>query len=151
MKKNKTLNIVLICIIATLAVAFGVCKLVIPEQTNWFISVAWEWLNKPLPVVGVSILAVSLVLWRLFVSTSYGKQKYNELKERYLNLADLFTQFKDASEIQIEQLELEIEKLRKEKDEANERLLEYVDNIKKANPCKKVREIKYERKEETHD
>ena len=147
MKKNKTLNIVLICIIATLAVAFGICKLVIPEQTQLFLDWAWVNLNKPLPVVGVSALALGIILWRLFASTSFGRKQFNELKEKYLTLADLFTQLKNETQTQKELLESEIEELRKEKDD----LLNYVNNIKKTVPNKKVREIKYERKEETHD
>lgn len=147
MKKNKTLNIVLICLVATLAVAFGICKLVIPEQTQLFLDWAWVNLNKPLPVVGVSAIALGIILWRLFASTSFGKKKINELKERYLNLADSYEQFKNQTEIEKSLMEMKIEELKQELDDVHK----YIDNIKLANPCKKVREIKYERKEETHD
>ena len=147
MKKNKTLNIVLICIVATLVVAFGICELVIPEQTKLFLDWAWINLNKPLPVVSVSAIALATILWRLFVSTSFGKKKINELKERYLNLVDSYEQFKNQTEIEKSLMEMKIEELEQELDDVHK----YVDNIKLANPCKKVREIKYERKEETHD
>ena len=147
MKKNKTLNIVLICLVATAAVAFGICKLVIPEQTQLFLDWAWVNLNKPLPVVGVSAIALGIILWRLFASTSFGKEKINELKEKYLNLVDSYEQFKNQTEIEKSLMEMKIEELKQELDNVHK----YVDNIKLANPCKKVREIKYERKEETHD
>lgn len=147
MKKNKTLNIILICLVATVAVAFGICKLVIPEQTQLFLDWAWLNLNKPLPVVGLSALTVGIILWRLFASTSFGKKQINELKELVMTVIEAIKELKAARESDRIEMKNEIKLLRQE----NEDLRNYIDNVKLANPCKKVREITYERTEETHD
>lgn len=46
---------------------------------DW-IKQAWEWCNQPLPIVGISLVTVIIFLWRVLVSTNYGKKTVNKLK-----------------------------------------------------------------------
>lgn len=58
------------------------------EQVKQFLMNAWEWLNAPLPIVGVSVLIIMTFLWKLFASSSFGKRaiaKINEGFERTQN------------------------------------------------------------------
>lgn len=45
---------------------------------EWIRS-AWEWCNQPLPIVGISLVAILVFLWRVFVSTGYGKKTIKKL------------------------------------------------------------------------
>ena len=44
---------------------------------------AWNWLNAPLPVVGVSIDFIGLFVWRIFASTSFGKKNIKKLNDGF--------------------------------------------------------------------
>ena len=61
---------------------------------SWFEQVV-NWLdmffNKPLPIVGVSLAVILIFVWRLFVKSSYGKKKYNEIKNGLMEVRNLFT------------------------------------------------------------
>lgn len=54
----------------------------IPSQiqpvADWIMK-AWEWCNQPLPIVGISLVAIIVFLWRVFVSTGYGKKTIAKL------------------------------------------------------------------------
>lgn len=54
----------------------------IPSQiqpvAEWIMK-AWEWCNQPLPIVGISLVAIIVFLWRVFVSTGYGKKTIAKL------------------------------------------------------------------------
>lgn len=46
---------------------------------DW-IKTAWEWCNQPLPIVGISLITIVIFLWRVLVSTNYGKKTIAKLK-----------------------------------------------------------------------
>lgn len=53
------------------------------EQVKEFILHAWEWLNQPLPIVGVSVLFILIFLWKFLASTSFGKKQIKKLNEGF--------------------------------------------------------------------
>ena len=46
---------------------------------DW-IKQAWEWCNQPLPIVGISLITIIIFLWRVLVSTNYGKKTIKKLQ-----------------------------------------------------------------------
>lgn len=148
-KAKKIFLIILISIVAVAAVALGLCYFfIIPEQTKQFLDAAWVWLNEPLPIVGVSSLVIAFFLWKIFVSSSFGKKRYNELKNKLSALLEILGQSEEERKKQNEELELLKAK--------NKVLLEYINKIKNAIPNKKVKEIAEikedeERKEEINN
>ena len=46
---------------------------------DW-IKQAWEWCNQPLPIVGISLITIIVFLWRVLVSTNYGKKTIKKLQ-----------------------------------------------------------------------
>ena len=56
------------------------------EQFKEFMAKAWEWLNAPLPIVGVSLLIILIFAWRIFASSSFGKKKLKKLKGAFESL-----------------------------------------------------------------
>lgn len=62
---------------------------------SWFEQVT-NWLdmffNKPLPIVGVSLAVILIFVWKLFIKSSYGKKKYNEIKNGLMEARNEFSQ-----------------------------------------------------------
>lgn len=86
-KKNKIITIVICCVCATILVALGICAFIWPDQVKLYMATAWDWLNQPLPVLGVSILFIGMFAIKLFASTSFGKKQINGAIER-INTTD---------------------------------------------------------------
>ena len=123
--KKKALVITLSAICATIIAGVITCYFIFPAQTKQYAMTAWEWLNKPLPIAGVTTITICLFLWRVFVSTSFGKRQISEfkrqveeIKEEY-NLKDIeknkvIAELKDKNEqlaLRIGELEDFIEKM----------------------------------------
>ena len=49
---------------------------------DW-IQKAWEWMNQPLPIVGFSIVAIIIFLWRFLTTTSVGKKALKKMNEAF--------------------------------------------------------------------
>lgn len=49
---------------------------------DW-IQKAWEWMNQPLPIVGFSLIAVIIFLWRFLTTTSVGKKALKKMNEAF--------------------------------------------------------------------
>ena len=50
--------------------------------TDWA-SKAWQWMNEPLPIVGFSLIAVIIFLWRFLTATSIGKKALKKLRGEF--------------------------------------------------------------------
>ena len=151
-KAKKTFYIVLVSILGTGAIAFALCYFVfIPEQTKEFIASAWVWANQPLPVVGVSFALIAFFLWKVFISTSFGNRKYNQVKSEFAALLEEFRSFVSNADEKEKELKEQIESLKAK----NKILVDYINQIKNAIPNKKVKEIaeitENEREEETNN
>jgi len=88
---------------------------------SW-LSQAWEWMNAPLPIVGVSLIVILAFVWRAFVSSSFGKKKIAELKAAFettkttldntsATLQKAFEEFKEAVGDSLADKQEEFEKL----------------------------------------
>ena len=83
----------------------GIAQAVEPV-TEW-IKTAWEWMNNPLPIVGVSLIAILVFLWRFLSSTSFGKKALKKLS------AD-FEETKKSTSEQLEAYRAENERMKEE-------------------------------------
>lgn len=45
---------------------------------DW-IKTVWEYLNQPLPIVGFSVIAILIFVWRFLMTTSVGKKTLKKL------------------------------------------------------------------------
>ena len=73
---------------------------------DW-IKQAWEWCNQPLPIVGISLITIIIFLWRVLVSTNYGKKTIKKLQ----TIAD---DTKTATDKTLEELKAENESYKKQ-------------------------------------
>lgn len=77
--------------------------------TDW-VSKAWQWMNEPLPIVGFSLLAIIVFLWRFLTATSIGKKALKKLQGD-------FDRTKADTEKTLEEYKKENELLKKELEE----------------------------------
>jgi glucan phosphoethanolaminetransferase (alkaline phosphatase superfamily) len=136
-KSNKTIIIVSLVLILLLAVALVVCLFVIPDQTRHYIKTAWDWLNYPLPIVGVSTLMVIILIWKIFVNTSFGKKQINEFKRNAQETKDNFDNLLTQTNKEKAELIEIINQYKKELDTYKE----YLSKICEAIPNKQVKLI----------
>ena len=73
---------------------------------DW-IKQAWEWCNQPLPIVGISLITIIIFLWRVLVSTNYGKKAIKKLQ----TIAD---DTKTATDKTLEEMKAENENYKKQ-------------------------------------
>ena len=100
--KNKKLKIALAIILLVLGLAYLVLYILFKEQVTFYTECVIDFINKPLPIIGVSLVVVMLFVYKIVVSTRFGQKKINEYKEA-------------------------VDDIKKE----NEELKEYIDNLLK--------------------
>lgn len=122
--------------------------LVYPELSAQYVNVAWEWLNEPLPVVGVSAIIVGGIIIKIISMTSWGKAQVNRVNEIVdsfqKSTSEVLDQQKATVESQVRRLEAE----GKEKDKKIEQLKERIITITKLLPNKKLKELGKEMQDE---
>ena len=98
-KANKIISIVFWSIVATAIIAYAICWFVINEQTRWFTELAWEWLNKPLPVVGsaISIIAFCIIKF-ILPRTSFGQRNIRAIRQEVAEAKEELAEFKKTAE-----------------------------------------------------
>ena len=85
---------------------------------DW-IQKAWEWMNQPLPIVGFSLIAVIIFLWRFLTTTSVGKKALKKMNEAFEQTKadtgkalDEYRSENEALKKQLEESQSDIENLR---------------------------------------
>lgn len=78
-KTKKILLIVGLSLLALLVIGCLVFWLLYPELSAQLVNMAWDWLNAPLPIVGVSILIVGMFAIKLVSMTSWGKAQVSKI------------------------------------------------------------------------
>lgn len=149
-KLKKTLKIISAIVIVLAVVAGIVLWLLYPVQTKQYLNTAWEWLNKPLPIVGVSTVVVLFFVWRLFAASSFGKKQINEFRRTNEDVIKQFEVVKAHYVEIIQYYEKRAEELEAHMIKQDAVIKEMCDNT----PNKKIKAIGekyYGGKEETND
>jgi len=79
---KKAIKPILITLVVLCVVALVVCNFVIPTETKAFIENVMFFINQPLPIVGISIVALGGVALTIFSRTSWGKKALKDLEEK---------------------------------------------------------------------
>ena len=77
---SKTLKIILWSLLGVFITTLVICYLTIPETTKHTVDIVIEYINKPLPIIGVSTLAVGLIIYKIISITGIGKKSLKELE-----------------------------------------------------------------------
>ena len=78
---KKALKIIVISLFVALAIFSVVAYILWKEQTTYIFECIIDFINRPLPIIGVSIAIIGLFVFKCFVATRYGKKAINEYKE----------------------------------------------------------------------
>ena len=78
---NKKLKIALYIIVGVLSIVSLVGYIFWKEQTTYIFECIIDFINRPLPIVGVSTVIVLGFVYKIFVSTKYGKKALKELND----------------------------------------------------------------------
>lgn len=79
--KKKVIKYILFGLLFASIITFLVFYITKTNDTRTFINNVWAFLNKPLPIIGVTTIAVLFFIWKVVVATNYGKKKLQELNE----------------------------------------------------------------------
>lgn len=77
---KKALKIIGIVLLASLFIYILVSFIINKEGTMYWINYFINVLNKPLPIVGLTVGGVLIFVWRVLVETKYGEQAINKYK-----------------------------------------------------------------------
>ena len=127
---KKALKIIGFSLLACLLVAGIVLYIIFPNETKDVLTNTWNVLNTPLPIVGVTTVAVLFFVWKLVFSTNYGKKALSNVKSEYQK--------------KYEELKAEKEKLEQEREENKEQIeemKEYIIKLCALIPNKKVNDL----------
>ena len=80
-KSNKILAAIFLPLFALIIVAAIVLYCLYPTETLQYANTAWEWLNEPLPIVGVSLLIICFFCIRFIAMSSFGKKNIAKINE----------------------------------------------------------------------
>ena len=75
---KKALKITGICLLALGCLAYLLCYIFLKEQTTYFTECVIDFINRPLPIIGVSLVVVLLFVYKVIVNTRFGKQALNK-------------------------------------------------------------------------
>lgn len=94
----------LICFILFLAGCGALigCYCTMPERTKEAMDIVVEYINKPLPIVGFSILTLGIVAYEIFSHTSFGKKTINQLKVEIENQKQLCLSYQEKGQNALE-------------------------------------------------
>lgn len=110
---KKALKIIGIVLLTLLFIAAIVLYAIFPTQTKDVLTNIWAILNTPLPIVGVTTIAVLFFVWQVIVRTNYGKKAIANIKEEYQKRYDQLKAEKDALEKEREENKEQIKDMKK--------------------------------------
>lgn len=80
---KNVIKIVLICLGVAVLGSYAVIYLVNPTLGKQIMDNIVLYANKPLPIVGVSALVLSVLVWKIFQASTFGKKAIAQMKAEY--------------------------------------------------------------------
>lgn len=118
-------------------VAYIVCYATMKEQTVEFTNTVINFLNQPLPIIGVSILVLGAIIIKLLSMTKWGKSQIDKVNKELANGKTFLEESRKSLE--------KTENLLNERSDAKEQeirdLKELIYKTIELNPNKKIKEL----------
>lgn len=105
-------KIVLIALLVCCGISLVVLYITRPEYTKETLSYFWSLLNKPLPIIGVTTLAILVFVWKVVITTNYGKKKLEQYDNKVQELKQAKEDFEKQANETIAELKTKCEKLK---------------------------------------
>lgn len=104
---KKVLLAICISLLVCLGIAITIFYIIKPDiAKEWFAYIV-DFVNKPLPIVGVTTLAVLVFVWKLIITSNYGKARLNAYDNEIKRLKKEHEEYKNTSEKEKEELKKE--------------------------------------------
>lgn len=113
-KISKVLYIILFSFIGVLLITGCVLWFIDAQLLKRIVEYAKDLLNQPLPIVGITTATCLIFLWRVIVSTNYGKKVINALKNALNEIKNEHEKYKLDSEKEKQDLANENKLLRQQ-------------------------------------
>lgn len=113
-KAKKVISIVLICLLIAFGIYVLVSFIINKDGTMYWINYIIDLFNKPLPIVGLTTSAVLLFVWKVVITTNYGKAKLHEYDLKRQELEKEHKEFVNDANSKINELINENQELRNE-------------------------------------
>ena len=122
MKKtnNKVFKIILSIVLALLGIGLIVFYVIDPNSAKSLLKKAILVLNQPLPIVGITVGALLIFVWRLIISLNYGKKALETYNSKLLEIEQAKKEFFEKANAKINELEQNNQALRSQLSEACE-------------------------------
>ena len=102
-KLFKILKVVFYALLFALAITFVVCLFAIPQETKDFVKGFMVFINQPLPIIGISILTLGFLAYKIIDITPIGRKGYNAIKEDFHKEQDKLVGYKQVLEEKIKE------------------------------------------------
>ena len=96
MKKfYQVLKAIIISLLVICGVAYVLCYIFLKEQTTYFTECLINFLKQPLPIVGISIIGLGYIAFKIFSLTKFGKKTLARLEQENANLKSENEKYKE--------------------------------------------------------
>lgn len=109
---RKSVKYILLGLLLAFLVACCVFYCVCKNEFIECINLVWDLLNKPLPIISMTTIALLFFLYKCFVTTKYGKKALEQVMKEKDQLKREHAQFVNDANEQISELKKENEKLK---------------------------------------
>lgn len=130
---KKALKISIIALLVSLGIFSVIAYILWKEQTTYIFECIIDFINRPLPIIGVSIAIIGVFVFKCFVASKYGKKALkeyqkalDETKQEFADKEKELKEFKIYLQAELERYGLTQDKIK----EVLEKSLEMSKNIK---------------------
>jgi len=95
---KKALKVIVPILLVALVIFYIVAYIVWKDQTTYITECIINFINKPLPIIGVSIAIICLFVFKCFVATRYGKKAIKDFKDENEVLKEKIEEYKENIE-----------------------------------------------------
>lgn len=85
-KFYQVLKAIIISLLVLCGIAYVLCYIFLKEQTTYFTECLINFLKQPLPIVGISILGLGYIAFKIFSLTKFGQKTLTRLEQENANL-----------------------------------------------------------------
>ena len=75
---KKALKITFSIVLVLCSIAYVLCYIFLKEQTTYFTECVIDFINRPLPIIGVSLVVVFIFVYKIVIATRFGKKALNQ-------------------------------------------------------------------------
>lgn len=75
---KKVFKIIISVLLFLGLIALICCYCIMPERTKESVDIVVDYMNRPLPIVGVSLIVFLGFIFNLYTKTSFGKKQYSK-------------------------------------------------------------------------